>query len=76
MRATQNKTTAKKHKQGGEGMEEIGNSAKVISVIKTTSTRGKGTSADPGRIVTQYWTFDGKLLFELDPKMFIDQKAS
>lgn len=57
-------------------MEEIGNSAKVISVIKTTSTRGKGTSADPGRIVTQYWTFDGKLLFELDPLICAQQSES
>lgn len=39
-------------------------SAKVIRVIQTKSTRGRGTSADPVRIVTQYWSFDGKLLAE------------
>ena len=44
-----------------------GNTAKVIRLIKTTSTRGEGTSADPVRIVTQYWNFNGDLLFENDP---------
>lgn len=29
-------------------------SAKVISIIKTESTRGDGTSANPSRLVTQY----------------------
>ncbi|MBQ9913079.1 MAG: carboxypeptidase [Clostridia bacterium] len=41
--------------------------AEVISVIKTKSTRGDGTSANPSRIVIQYWSFDGTLLFEEDP---------
>ena len=38
-------------------------SAKVIQVIETKSTRGKGTDADPVRQVTQYWDFEGNLLF-------------
>ncbi len=40
--------------------------AKVVQLIKTTSTRGDGTSANPSRYVTKYWTLDGKLLFEID----------
>ena len=40
------------------------NSAKVIQVIQTKSTRGKGTDADPVREVTQYWDFEGNLIFE------------
>ena len=39
-------------------------SAKVIQVIETKSTRGKGTDVDPVRQVTQYWDFEGNLLFE------------
>lgn len=42
---------------------------KVIQVIRTTLTRrGLGkTSEDPVRIITQYWSLDGKLLWEHDP---------
>lgn len=57
-------------------MDKFDNSARVITVIKTTSTRGKGTCADPGRIVTQYWTFDGKLLFERDPLICVQRPES
>ena len=42
-------------------------SAKVIQVIMTDSLRGEGTPEDLGRIVTQYWDFDGNLLAENDP---------
>ncbi len=42
------------------------NSAKVIQVIETKSTRGKGTDADPVRQVTQYWDFEGNLIGEKD----------
>lgn len=48
---------------GGEGMD----SAKVVQVIKTNSTRGDGTSADPKREVVQYWDFDGNLIGSHDP---------
>ena len=41
-------------------------SAKVISVIETKSTRGDGTSASPVRTVYQYWSLDGVLLAEKD----------
>lgn len=43
-------------------------SAKVIQVIRTTATRGKGNENDPCRIVTQYWSLDGKMLAENDPE--------
>lgn len=41
----------------------------VIQVIRTTLLRrGDGKSSDsPIRAVTQYWTFDGTLLAEVDP---------
>lgn len=41
-------------------------SARVIDVIETKSTRGAGTSVNPVRLVTQYWSLDGKLLAEND----------
>lgn len=45
------------------------NECQVIQVIRTTLLRrGKGqTEEDPVRCVTQYWTLDGKLLWEIDP---------
>ena len=39
----------------------------VVQVIKTKSTRGIGTSADPVREVVQYWNLDGTLIIEFDP---------
>lgn len=44
-------------------------SARVVPVIETKSTRGAGTSANPIRLVTQYWSLDGKLLAENDSFM-------
>ena len=41
-------------------------SAKIEQLIVTKSTKGAGTESDPYREVTQYWTLDGKLLFEDD----------
>ncbi len=43
--------------------------AKVISVIQTESLRGLGTVGDPCRMVTQYWSMDGKFLAEYDPEI-------
>lgn len=37
-------------------------SAKVLQVIETKALEGNGTSEDPCRITTQYWSLDGKLL--------------
>jgi len=39
-------------------------SAEVIQVIRTTALKGSGTSKDPVRIVTQYWSLEGILLAE------------
>ena len=41
--------------------------AKVVQVIETEITRGRGDMGSPMRIVTQYWSFDGDLLAERDP---------
>jgi len=41
--------------------------AAVIPVIKTTLTRKGDGESTPVRIITQYWSPDGKLLAELDP---------
>lgn len=39
----------------------------ILEVIVTNlATRGDGIKT-PIRIITQYWTLDGELLFELDP---------
>lgn len=42
-------------------------SVKLITVIEVQSARGMGTEEDMVRPVTQYYDFDGKLLFEHDP---------
>jgi len=41
----------------------------ILKVIKTTLTRrGEGKDlSDPVRIITQYWDFEGNLIFEIDP---------
>lgn len=40
----------------------------VINVIRTTLLRrGEGTQSEPLRVITQYWTMDGELLWEIDP---------
>lgn len=41
-------------------------SAKVIQVIETKATKGAGTEKDPVKIVTQYWSLEGKLLADND----------
>lgn len=41
-------------------------SAKVIQVIETKAMKGSGTNNDPVRIITQYWSTEGKLLAEDD----------
>lgn len=42
------------------------NSAKVIQVIQITSVYGDGTKTQPSRIVTEFWSLDGKKLAESD----------
>lgn len=46
---------------------------KVMSVIETRLLkRGTGISADPIRIVTQYWDMNGNLIFEIDLERIAD----
>lgn len=40
--------------------------AKIVKLIETEITKGKGTKEDPYRLVVQYWTRKGNLLFEID----------
>ena len=41
--------------------------ARVIKVIVTdNATRGRGTDADPVRVLRQIWTLDGQLIVEID----------
>lgn len=42
-------------------------SAKVVRVIETKAIMGTGEDADPNRLVTQYWDFEGNLLATVDP---------
>jgi hypothetical protein len=41
--------------------------ARVVQVIETTLRRRGNGKDDPLRVVTQYWTLDGKLIAERDP---------
>lgn len=41
--------------------------AKMIEVIEILEARGQGTPGDPARIVTTYWSKEGKKLAERDP---------
>lgn len=40
--------------------------AKLVKLIYTEVTKGDGTKENPTCRVKQYWTLDGKLLFEED----------
>lgn len=42
--------------------------ARLELIIVTTSKRGRGTDDDPVRLVKQYWSISGVLLFENDEK--------
>lgn len=42
-------------------------SAKVIQVIQTVTAKGNGTEQNPNRLVTEYWSLDGKRLAVNDP---------
>lgn len=50
------------------------NSAKLISVIVTESSRGTGLEEDPHRSVTQYWNHAGALLAEVDPIKYLEHQ--
>jgi hypothetical protein len=45
-------------------------SVEIVKFIKTTLTReGEGKEGDPIRVITQYWDFEGNLMFEFDPHL-------
>lgn len=48
----------------------------IMEVVRTRLLRkGEGkTSDDPVRIIEQYWTMEGELIFEIDP--YHDKKAT
>jgi hypothetical protein len=51
--------------------------ARVIQVIETDLLRrGDGTPSDPIRVITQYWSLDGKLLAEVDPCKELQRRAA
>ena len=41
-------------------------SAKIVHLIQTVAPMGSGTEDDPVRLVRQFWTLDGKPVFQLD----------
>jgi hypothetical protein len=41
--------------------------AKLVTLIVTTMTRGEGIKGDPLRNVIQFYTIDGRLVGEADP---------
>lgn len=48
----------------------------VLQLICTKLLRlGNGTPDDPIRIITQYWTMDGDLVFAIDPEELRRKKA-
>lgn len=50
----------------GRGMDK----AKVISVIMTESLAGDGSEGSPTRMIRQYWSLDGRLMWTDDPLFF------
>ena len=41
--------------------------AKIVLLIRTRALKGKGVKEDPFYEVSQYWTLDGRLLWEDGP---------
>lgn len=41
--------------------------AKIVKLIRTETSEGKGTEKDPARIVVRYWDKKGKMIFKKDP---------
>lgn len=51
-------------------------SVEVVQVVRTESGRGRGESPDdPFRLVTQFWSFEGTLLGELDPFLLTKKES-
>lgn len=50
-------------------------SVKVIQVVRVAACCGAGTKEDMFRLVLQYWSLEGKLLAEDDPKERIERES-
>jgi len=62
-----NKTTHYEYKEKFSFKYIPQKDVEIINVIKTRLTeRGEGTKKDPIRIIEQYWSMDGDLLWEKD----------
>jgi hypothetical protein len=56
------------HGQFEVEISEMPKSAELISVIRTNLKMiGEGTDKSPYRIIEQYWSLNGELLFQKDP---------
>ena len=42
------------------------NKVKIVKLIEVTCPKGSGTKKDPKRFIKQYWTLNGKKIFEKD----------
>lgn len=55
-------------KQGAERLQGS-RGARLISVIEVRVCVGSGTEENPKRIITEFWSIDGKLLAVNDPQV-------
>lgn len=53
---------------GGAERRQGCRSARIVHVIAVETVVGKGTERDPNRIITEYWSTEGKLLAVSDPE--------
>ena len=53
---------------GGAERRQGCKSARIVHVIAVETVVGKGTERDPNRIITEYWSTEGKLLAVSDPE--------
>ena len=54
--------------RGAAGLKH-NRSARMVNVIELRVCVGKGTEENPNRVVTEYWSKDGKLLVVSDPQV-------
>lgn len=54
-------------------MEFKSQSARLVEVIEVKTAKGEGTDKDPMRIITEYWSKDGKLLAVNDSYLDLDE---
>lgn len=48
-------------------------SARMVLVVETKAIAGRGVEGDPVRLVTQYWSPEGKLLAVNDPAVQLSE---